>query len=137
MQDELYQYIQKHSGKVGGGGGRGSLDPNLKRQNMQVRDSSRMGSLDSSDRDNKNHLKLDLSKLGAQTDGSGEELEVAKPEPVVVKETKIISNVRHVHKHDKKTFRFVQDLVLTFMHEGQNQYMKQAERWQELYEEQA
>ena len=56
---------------------------------MDVKDSSRMGSLDSES--SKNHLKLDLSKIGAKTDGSQscEELEVKgsdvkELEPVVV-----------------------------------------------------
>ena len=41
-----------------------------------------------------------------------------------------------MHRHDKKTFRCVQDLCVQFMQEGRNQYMTQAQRWQQLYDEQ-
>ena len=37
----------------------------------------------------------------------------------VIRETKVINQVKTVRKYDRKTYRFVVDLVLEFMHDAQ------------------
>ena len=40
-----------------------------------------------------------------------------------------------MHKYDNKTFRFIQNLIISFMQEGFGTYIKQAGKWQEMFEE--